>query len=286
MPETKLTIKAIIDRKREGGKITVLTAYDASFARLLDQAGIDILLVGDSLGMVVLGYDSTVPVTLEEMLHHARAVGRGRQRSLLVGDMPFLSYQSGPRDAILNGGRFLKEARCDAVKVEGGAEIADTVRAMVRAGIPVMGHIGLTPQTASQLGGFRVQGRDAASARQLIAAARSLEEAGAFAVVLECIPDQLAGMITRQLAIPTIGIGAGPGCDGQVLVTHDLLGLFEKFVPRFVKQYANLAPMVKEAVASFRAEVEAGTFPAAAHCFPMQIDPATLEAEKEEEVRT
>ena len=286
MPETKLTIKAIIDRKREGGKITVLTAYDASFARLLDQAGIDILLVGDSLGMVVLGYDSTVPVTLEEMLHHARAVGRGRQRSLLVGDMPFLSYQSGPRDAILNGGRFLKEARCDAVKVEGGAEIADTVRAMVRAGIPVMGHIGLTPQTASQLGGFRVQGRDAASARQLIAAASSLEEAGAFAVVLECIPDQLAGMITRQLAIPTIGIGAGPGCDGQVLVTHDLLGLFEKFVPRFVKQYANLAPMVKEAVASFRAEVEAGTFPAAAHCFPMQIDPATLEAEKEEEVRT
>jgi 3-methyl-2-oxobutanoate hydroxymethyltransferase len=248
MSETKLTIRDIIEKKRGGGKITALTAYDASFARLLDQAGIDILLVGDSLGMVVLGYDSTVPVTMAEMLHHARAVNRGRHRSLLVGDMPFLSYQSSTREAIRNGGRFLKEAGCDAVKVEGGLEMADIVQAMVRAGIPVMGHIGLTPQTASQLGGFRVQGRDADSARELLAAARALEESGAFALVLECIPDRLAQMITDRLAIPTIGIGAGSGCDGQVLVTHDLLGLFEKFVPRFVKTYANLAPAIKEAV--------------------------------------
>jgi 3-methyl-2-oxobutanoate hydroxymethyltransferase len=280
MSETKLTIRDIIEKKRGGGKITALTAYDASFARLLDQAGIDILLVGDSLGMVVLGYDSTVPVTMAEMLHHARAVNRGRHRSLLVGDMPFLSYQSSTREAIRNGGRFLKEAGCDAVKVEGGPEVADIVQAMVRAGIPVMGHIGLTPQTASQLGGFRVQGRDADSARELLAAARALEESGAFALVLECIPDRLAQMITDRLAIPTIGIGAGSGCDGQVLVTNDLLGLFEKFVPRFVKTYANLAPAIKEAVASFREEVQAGTFPAAEHCFAMRIDPAAIEDEK------
>lgn len=282
MPETTLTIRDIIEKKQEGGRITMLTAYDASFARLLDQAGIDILLVGDSLGMVVLGYDSTVPVTMAEMLHHARAVNRGRQRSLLVGDMPFLSYQSGARDAILNGGRFLKEAGCDGVKVEGGVEIAEIVRAMVRAGIPVMGHIGLTPQTASQLGGFRVQGTDVDSARELLAAARALEEAGAFALVLECIPDRLAQMITAQLAIPTIGIGAGPGCDGQVLVTHDLLGLFEKFVPRFVKAYTNLAPTVKEAVATFRAEVQAGSFPGPEHSFAMRIDPAALGTEKKD----
>lgn len=280
MPETKLTIRDIIEKKQGGGKITVLTAYDASFARLLDQAGIDILLVGDSLGMVVLGYDSTVPVTMAEMLHHARAVNRGRHRSLLVADMPFLSYQSSIREAIRNGGRFLKEAGCDAVKVEGGLEMADVVQAMVRAGIPVMGHIGLTPQTASQLGGFRVQGKDADSARELLAAARALEEAGAFALVLECIPDRLAQMITDRLAIPTIGIGAGPGCDGQVLVTHDLLGLFEKFVPRFVRTYANLAPAIKEAVASFREDVQAGAFPAAEHCFAMRIDPAAIEDEK------
>jgi 3-methyl-2-oxobutanoate hydroxymethyltransferase len=219
---------------------------------------------------------------MTEMLHHAQAVNRGRRRSLLVGDMPFLSYQSGARDAVLNGGRFLKEAGCDGVKVEGGAEIADIVRAMVRAGIPVMGHIGLTPQTASQLGGFRVQGTDAESARELLADARAMEEAGAFALVLECIPDRLARMITEQLAIPTLGIGAGPGCDGQVLVTHDLLGLFEKFVPRFVKAYANLAPAIKEAVASFRGEVEGGSFPAAEHCFAMRIDPAALGDEKKD----
>jgi 3-methyl-2-oxobutanoate hydroxymethyltransferase len=264
----KITIRDIIDKKRAGGKITMLTAYDASFAHLLDQAGVDILLVGDSLGMVVLGYDSTVPVTLAEMLHHARAVARGRNRSLLVGDMPFLTYQAGPAEAIANAGRFLKEADCDAVKMEGGVVIVDIVRAVVRAGIPVMGHIGLTPQTAGQLGGFRVQGRDAESAQKLLAAALALEEAGAFALVLECIPDQLAQEITARLTIPTIGIGAGPACDGQVLVTHDLLGMFEKFVPRFVKTYINLAPLMKEAVVSYIEEVQAGLFPASEHSYP------------------
>jgi 3-methyl-2-oxobutanoate hydroxymethyltransferase len=270
MPAKTITIRDIIDKKRAGEKITMLTAYDASFAHLLDQAGVDILLVGDSLGMVVLGYDSTVPVTLAEMLHHARAVARGRNRSLLVGDMPFLTYQAGPPGAILNAGRFLKEAGCDAVKMEGGLEIVDIVQAVVRAGIPVMGHIGLTPQTAGQLGGFRVQGRDADSAQQLLAAALALEGAGAFALVLECIPDQLAQEITASLKIPTIGIGAGPACDGQVLVTHDLLGMFEKFVPRFVKTYINLAPLIKEAVASYVEEVRAGMFPAAEHGYPQQ----------------
>jgi 3-methyl-2-oxobutanoate hydroxymethyltransferase len=230
--------------------------------------------------MVVLGYDSTVPVTLAEMLHHARAVARGRKRSLLVGDMPFMTYQAGSREAITNAGRFMKEAACDAVKMEGGLEVVDIVRAVVRAGIPVMGHIGLTPQTAGQLGGFRVQGRDAESAQQLLAAALALEEAGAFALVLECIPDRLAQEITASLTIPTIGIGAGPACDGQVLVTHDLLGMFEKFVPRFVKTYINLAPLIKEAVGSYLEEVRAGVFPAAEHSYAKQSEQESYRNEK------
>lgn len=270
--EKKLTIQDIIARKGEGNKISVLTAYDVSFARLLDQSGVDVLLVGDSLGMVMLGYDSTVPVTMEEMLHHARAVGRGASRALVVGDMPFLSYQVSAQEAIANGGRFLKEAGCDAVKLEGGLAVCDTVRAMVKAGIPVMGHIGLTPQTASQLGGFKVQGRDLESAHRMLAEAKALAEAGAFAIVLECIPAQLAEVITENVAIPTIGIGAGPHCDGQVLVTHDLLGMFEKFTPRFVKKYLNLAPQIKEAVAAFQDEVAAGIYPGEEHSFSMQLD--------------
>jgi 3-methyl-2-oxobutanoate hydroxymethyltransferase len=281
MSEKKITIRDIIERKKKGDKLTVLTAYDASFARMLEKAGIDILLVGDSLGMVLLGYESTVPVTMEEMLHHARAVARGRSRSLVVADMPFLSYQAGVREAVLNGGRFLKEAGCDAVKMEGGVEIIEMVRACVRAGIPVMGHIGLTPQTASQLGGFRVQGREAESAAQLLAAAGALQEAGIFALVLECIPDSLAREITGQLSIPTIGIGAGPDCDGQVLVTHDLLGMFEKFVPRFVKTYISLAPMIREAVGAFVAEVRTGKFPAAEHCFSSQPEKSPAEKKKD-----
>ena len=266
----KLTVRDIIDQKGRGEKIVVLTAYDASFARFLDRNGVEIVLVGDSLGMVALGYESTVPVTMEEMLHHSRAVKHGVERALLVGDMPFLSYQVDKREAIGNAGRFLKEAGCDAVKVEGGLEICETVAAMVRAGIPVMGHIGLTPQTAGALGGYKVQGRDAESARRLLAEAKGLAEAGAFAIVLECIPDKLAAAITASISIPTIGIGAGAQCDGQVLVINDLLGMFEKFVPSFVKRYADLAPQIAGAITAFRDEVKAGAYPDAEHSFVMQ----------------
>ena len=268
----KLLVADIIEKKKAGEKITILTAYDSSFAALLDNAGVDAILVGDSLGMVALGYESTVPVTMEEMLHHAKAVRRGAQNSFLIGDMPFLSYQVEVAEAIRNGGRFMKEAGCDAVKLEGGIEVCDTVQAMVAAGIPVMGHIGLTPQTAGQLGGYKLQGKDLDSAGKLLADARALTEAGAFALVLECIPDKLAKIITEQVTIPTIGIGAGAYCDGQVLVTNDLLGLFEKYIPRFVKQYAKLAPMVNEAVQKFLDEVRAGEFPDDKHSFPAQID--------------
>jgi len=266
----KLTVRDIIDLKGTGNKIVMLTAYDASFARILDRSGVEIVLVGDSLGMVALGYESTVPVTMEEMLHHSRAVKHGVARALLVGDLPFLSYQVEARQAIANGGRFLKEAGCDAVKLEGGLEICATVAAMVRAGIPVMGHIGLTPQTAGALGGYKVQGRDAQSARRLLAEAKGLAEAGAFALVLECIPDKLAAAITASISIPTIGIGAGAQCDGQVLVSHDLLGMFEKFVPSFVKRYADLAPQIAGAIATFRDEVKGGVYPDAEHSFVMQ----------------
>lgn len=267
----KITIKDIIERKGNG-KVSMLTAYDASFASLLDAAGIDIVLVGDSLGMVLLGYESTIPVSMDEMIHHARAARQGVERAILVGDMPFLSYQVDKREAIINAGRFMKEAGCDAVKLEGGADICETARAIVRAGIPVMGHIGLTPQTASQLGGYKVQGRDAGSAVKIFEDAKALEEAGVFSMVLECVPTQLAELITETVSIPTIGIGAGPHCDGQVLVTHDLLGMFEKFTPSFVKTFADLAPQIKAAIAGYKEEVESGTFPAAEHSFKMQGD--------------
>ncbi len=270
--DKKKTIRDIVDMKGRGEKIAMLTAYDASFGGLLDSCGIDMILVGDSLGMVVLGYESTVPVTMDEMIHHAKAVRRGVKQAVLVGDMPFLAYQVDERSAISNAGRFLKEAGCDAVKLEGGLEICDTVKAIVRAGIPVAGHIGLTPQTASQLGGYRVQGRDADSAHKLLEAARALEEAGVFALVLECIPSPLARVITETVRIPTIGIGAGRHCDGQVLVTHDLLGMFEKFTPAFVKTYAKLAPRIREAVKSFGKEVKAGDFPEDKHSFAMRFD--------------
>lgn len=276
MKKGKLTVPDIIAMKGAGEKITVLTAYDVSFARMLDSAGIEVILVGDSLGMVALGYDSTVPVTMTEMLHHCRAVSRGVELALLVGDMPFMSYQTSSYDAIVNAGRFVKEAGCDAVKLEGGVEICETVSAIVRAGIAVMGHLGLTPQTAGNLGGYKVQGQDLDSARKMLESARALEEAGAFAIVLECIPDKLAGLISREISIPTIGIGAGVECDGQVLVTHDLLGMFEKFVPKFVKSYLNLAPQIKEAVASYKSEVKSGAYPDAEHSFGMKVDIASL----------
>ncbi len=274
--DKKLTIQDIITMKKSGEKISMLTAYDASFATLIDAAGIDIILVGDSLGMVLLGYDSTIPVTMEEMLHHCRAAGKGARRAVLVGDMPFMSYQVSVEAAIANAGRFLKEAGCNAVKLEGGTPVCDTVMAMVKAGIPVMGHIGLTPQTASQLGGYKVQGKDADSARILLQAARDLEAAGVFAIVLECIPAQLAEVITATVSVPTLGIGAGKYCDGQVLVIHDMLGMFEKFIPSFVKQYVNLAPQIKEAVAAYNNEVKSGSFPAKEHSFNMQLDVQSL----------
>jgi len=270
--DKKLTIQDIIVMKKNGEKISMLTAYDTSFASLIDAAGIEIVLVGDSLGMVLLGYDSTIPVTMEEMLHHCRAVNRGIKRAVMVGDMPFMSYQVSESEAITNAGRFLKESGCDAVKLEGGTEMCDKVKAISLAGIPVMGHIGLTPQTASQLGGYKVQGRDADSARKLLQSARDLEASGAFSIVLECIPAELSEVITKAVSIPTIGIGAGKHCDGQVLVTHDMVGMFEKFIPSFVKQYANLASQIKEAVATYNEEVKNGSFPSEEQSFNVQVD--------------
>lgn len=268
----KKTVRDILKMKYLGMKVTMLTAYDASMARLLDGCDIDILLVGDTLGMVVLGYESTVPVTMEEMLHHAKAVSRGARQALVIGDMPFGSYQSGVTAAVDNGIRFMKEAGCDGVKIEGGEEMCDVVRALTRGGVPVMGHIGLTPQTAGQLGGFKVQGRDLASAHKMAADAKALVQAGVFAIVLECVPGQLARVITRTVDVPTIGIGAGPDCDGQVLVTNDLLGLYEKFTPSFVKKYHDLAPQIKNAVVSYRDEVVQGSFPAEEHTFASDVD--------------
>ena len=270
--DKKMTIQDFIMMKENGEKISMLTAYDASFASLIDATGIEIILVGDSLGNVLLGYDSTVPVTMEEMLHHCKAVRRGTSKAFLVGDMPFMSYQVTQSESVANAGRFLKEAGCDAVKLEGGTEVCDTVKAIVRAGIPVMGHIGLTPQTASQLGGYKVQGRDADSARILLQSARDLEQAGAFSLVLECIPAQLSEAITKTISIPTIGIGAGKHCDGQVLVTHDMVGMFEKFIPSFVKQYAHLASQIREAIATYKKEVKSGSFPDDEYSFNLQFD--------------
>jgi 3-methyl-2-oxobutanoate hydroxymethyltransferase len=250
----------------------MLTAYDFPTARALDRAGVDSILVGDSLGMVVLGYDDTVSVTMEEMLHHARAVARGANVAHLVGDMPFLSYQASVGDAVRNAGRFLKEGGMNAVKLEGGREVVPAVRALVGAGIPVVGHIGLTPQKVNQLGGFKTQGKSAAAARSLIEDADALEDAGCHALVLEAIPDRLAGLITRRLSIPTIGIGAGADCDGQVLVTHDLLGLTDGFAPKFVKQYANLHEEMARAFAAYIEDVRTRRFPEPAHAHPLDED--------------
>jgi 3-methyl-2-oxobutanoate hydroxymethyltransferase len=269
MDRKKVTIHDLMTKKKDGKKITMLTAYDFAMASFIDQVGIDMILVGDSLGMVVLGYDSTVPVTMEEMIHHCKAVRRGVRYAFLVGDMPFMSYNISPGEAIRNAGRFLKEAGCDAVKLEGGLEVAETIQAIVQAGIPVMAHIGLTPQTIGKLGGFRVQGKNLESAQKLLDSALALEKEGACSIVMECIPDALAGLISRSLRIPTIGIGAGPECDGQVLVTNDLLGLFEKFTPKFVKQYIKLFPIMEKAFEKYKGEVESGKFPGPEHSFVM-----------------
>ncbi len=247
-------------------KIAMLTAYDFPSASILEKAQIDIILVGDSLGMVVLGYDSTVPVTMAEMLHHTKAVRRGAPNTFIVADLPFLSYAT-PEDALKNAGRLIKEGNADAVKLEGGEAYAETVRLLTRAGIPVVGHIGLTPQTASQLGGYKVQGKDLESAYKLNKDALSLEKAGIFMIVLEAIPKQLAEKITMELSVPTIGIGAGEKCDGQVLVLHDLMGLFDKFVPKFVKQYESLGSLAVEAVKRYNKDVKESAFPTDQHSF-------------------
>jgi len=274
MERKKVTISDFMKKKEKGEKISMMTAYDYPTASLVDQAGIDAILVGDSLAMVVLGYDGTVPVTMDEMLHHSKAVVRGAAHSFVIGDMPFMSYQVSPENAVANAGRFIKEAGCAAVKLEGGTEMAPVVRAIVTAGIPVCAHIGLTPQTATKLSGFKVQGKDAEGARELVESARELEKAGAFMIVLECIPDVVSARITEALNIPTIGIGAGKYCDGQVLVYHDLVGLFERFTPKMVKQYVNLAPMVREALIQYRKEVEEGVFPGPEHSFSMKAEEA------------
>ena len=271
MHDRKLTIPDIRNRKN-ATPIAEVTAYDYPWARLADQAGMDIVLVGDSLGMVVLGYTDTVSVTMEEMIHHTRAVVRGVEHALVVTDMPFGSCSSSIPAAIDNAVRILKEGRADAVKVEGGVAMAKTVAAMVAAGIPVQGHIGLTPQTATSLGGFKVQGKSAQAAPQLIDDALALEAAGCFSIVLEAIPAPLAEHITSRLAIPTIGIGAGPDCDGQVLVIHDLVGLYDRFTPKFVKQYARSNEPVGEALRQYREEVQNRTFPTAAHSFTMKAE--------------
>jgi 3-methyl-2-oxobutanoate hydroxymethyltransferase len=267
--DAKVTTQTFRDKKANAEPITMLTAYDYSMAYAIDHAGIDSILVGDSLGMVVLGYETTLPVTMEDMLHHCRAVARGANRALLIGDMPFMSYQDSESNAVRNAGRFLKEAGMDAVKLEGGQERAGAVRRIVEAGIPVCGHIGLTPQSVHQLGGFRAQGRSPQAALKLVRDADELEQAGCFALVLESIPARLAALISSRLSIPTIGIGAGPKCDGQVLVTHDLLGMFDRFTPRFVKQYAKLHDVMAQAFTEFNADIVAGQFPGDEHSFHM-----------------
>ena len=265
----RVTIRDLKGMKRRGEKIGMLTAYDYTSARIVEKAGVPIILVGDSLGQVVLGYDSTVPVTMDEMVHHIRAVVRGTATAHIVGDLPFLSYQTGHSDALRNAGRILKEGGAQSVKLEGGRRIAETVGRIVEAGIPVMGHIGLTPQSVNQLGGYRVQGRSSTGAVELIEDARALEEAGAYSIVLELVPAALAGMITERLSIPTIGIGAGGNCDGQVQVFHDLLGLFTDFVPKHARQYANLAETIRAAATAYLADVQAQSFPTDKESFEM-----------------
>jgi len=272
---TKVSILDLQRKKEEGQPISMLTAYDYPGALLADEAGIDLILVGDSLAMTVLGHPNTVSVTVDEMLHHCKAVARGTKRAFTVGDMPFMSYQVERSEAVRNAGRFLKEGNMDSIKLEGGREVADTVRAIVAAGIPVMGHIGLTPQSATKLGGFKVQGKSAEAARRLLEDALLLEEAGCYAIVLEAIPAAVGRVVSQKLTIPTIGIGAGPDCDGQVLVFHDILGLFDRFTPRFVKRYADLRQPILEALQSYRREVEAREFPTPAHSFT--IDEAEMQ---------
>ena len=263
----KNTVSTFKEQKVKGDKITMLTAYDYSTAKLMDQAGINGILVGDSLGMVMLGYEDTLPVTMEDMIHHTRAVTRGAKDALVVGDMPFMSYQVSVEEAVYNAGRLMKEGRCQAVKLEGGATVCPQIKAITDASIPVMAHIGLTPQSVNTFGGFKVQGKSEEAARQLIEDAKAVEAAGAFAIVLEAIPAKLAEIISNSVDIPTIGIGAGAGCDGQILVYQDMLGMFSDFTPKFVKKYTDLGEIMKDAFAKYIKETKDGTFPASEHTF-------------------
>lgn len=268
----KNTVVTIRQAKEQGEKLTMLTAYDYSMAKLIDEAGVNMILVGDSLGMVMLGYEDTISVTMEDMIHHTRAVTRGVSNALVVADMPFLSYQTSVYDAVCNAGRLMKEGRAQAVKLEGGREFAEHIRAITNASIPVVAHLGLTPQSLNAFGGFKVQGKSEEAARKLVEDAREVEKAGAVAVVLECVPAKLAELISGQLHIPTIGIGAGAGCDGQVLVYQDMLAMFGDFKPKFVKQFAEIGAMMKEAFGKYIEEVKSGAFPAAEHTFKIDDD--------------
>ncbi len=272
MAEGKVSVPDIIQAKKEGRRLVMVTAYDYPFGLMADEAGVDMTLVGDSLGMVVLGLDSTVPVTIEMMIHHIRAVVRGCKRAMVIGDMPFMSYNTGIRDAVINAGRLMKEGGCDTVKLEGGVDFAPVVQAIVKAGIPVQGHVGLTPQTASALGGFKMQGKDATAARKIIEDARALEAAGAFSIVAEAIPAPLGRLLAESVSVPIIGIGAGADVDGQVLVTHDMVGLFDRFVPKFVKQYTKVRPMIIDAIKAYGQEVRDAAFPTVEHSFGMSDD--------------
>lgn len=285
MDRRKVTLIDLFKKKQDGVPITMLTTYDFPSAQAVDRAGIDIAFVGDSYGMVVLGYPSTVPVTMEEMLIACRAVARGIQYAFLLGDMPFMSYQADRGEAVRNAGRFIKEGNMEGVKLEGGRAVAPTARAITDAGIPVMGHIGLTPQSVGQLSGYRTQGTTAQAARDLLEDALALQEAGCFAVVLEKVPERVAGLISERLTIPTIGIGAGAHTDGQVLVLHDVLGYYDRFLPKFAKRYANLHAIIGDAVAQFKSEVETRTFPASEHAFAIRDDEWQTLLEQLEESR-
>lgn len=263
----KNTVATLQQQKLDGDKITMLTAYDYSTAKLMDQAGVNSILVGDSLGMIMLGYEDTISVTMDDMIHHTVAVSRGAKNALIVGDMPFMSYQTSVYDAVVNAGRLMKEGRCQAVKLEGGATVCPQIRAITDAQIPVVAHIGLTPQSINMFGGFKVQGKSEETAKKLVEEAQAVEKAGAFAVVLECVPAKLAKLISEKITIPTIGIGAGAGCDGQVLVYQDMLAMFSDFKPKFVKQFADVGTAMKDGFSAYIQEVKAGTFPAEEHTF-------------------
>lgn len=270
----KNTIATFKKAKDKGEKLTMLTAYDYSTAKLIDSSGVNGILVGDSLGMVCLGYKDTLSVTMEDMIHHIRAVTKGAENALVVGDMPFMSYQTSIYDAVVNAGRLIKEGQAQAVKLEGGDTVIEQIKAIVKAQIPVMGHIGLTPQSVNMFGGFKVQGKNEKAAKELIDAAKRIEESGAFSIVLECVPAKLAEIITKEISIPTIGIGAGAGCDGQILVYQDMLGMFSDMSPKFVKKFGNVGQVMQEAFRAYIKEVKEGTFPTKEHCF--NIDEETL----------